>query len=64
MNLNCLEQYDDPVDQWAAEREFELREAAYWLACTGIAPLMKQAVENATQAVRDFRVKLVGLDNL
>lgn len=42
MNLNELWHYNDPVDQWAARREFELRQKRYTLALEGFASVVRR----------------------
>jgi hypothetical protein len=43
-NLSERVEFCDPVDSWAANHEFELREARYWLHCSN------EAVDLRTQA--------------
>lgn len=56
MNLNEVSSYEDAVDQWAAECEFELRREAYMRYCEG----MLGAVRKATNAMQAMRVAIGG----
>ena len=58
MNLNEVWYYDDEVDRWAAQREFDLREERYQHAREGLlGPVLR-----ATRSFRDLADVLGGLD--
>lgn len=45
-NLSEIQHYDDPVDQWAAEREFALRRQRYeYLLNGGLAGVFRRMTE-------------------
>lgn len=55
MNLNEIWHYDDPVDQWAARREFQLRHERYMRAVKGLLELARefgQSLEKLSEVIR------------
>lgn len=58
MNLNELWIYEDEIDMWAAQREFEMRERSYELARGGVIT----AINKAVLSFNAIREALVGLD--
>jgi len=57
-NLNEVWHYDDPVDHWAAQREFELRQRRWTVATKGNFGLF---AEEAARAIRDIQREYGGL---
>lgn len=57
-NLNELTEYSDPVDQWAARREFELRSDRYELARIGALG----ALRRVRDSLLELNAAFVGYD--
>ena len=56
-NLNEVTYYDDPVDQWAAQLEFELRDRKYAFYREGG---LIGAMNRVTQSLKKFERAFVG----
>lgn len=58
-NLNEITRYEDPVDQWAAEREFELRDKRYdFYRQGGLVGMMERCVES----FKGFERAMIGVN--